>query len=265
MAVKEKLLSIRERIINGEKFSMLARLYSEDPGSARKGGELGMASRSVFWPAFSDAAMSLKPGVISQIVETPDGFHIIETLEKKGDMFNARHILIKPQYTAADRDKAFSRLDSLRTAIDTNSITFELAARFYSEDPATRTNGGQMSDPGTGSAYFEIDQMKPQDFAAIEGLEEGQISKPIESLDNEGRDGNLVYKIVRLDKIVPSHPATFEHDYTELLDQVRSLKQSDAIDKFIETKIKETYIRIDPLFKDCEFSRSGWAAKFVED
>ena len=265
MAVKEKLLSIRERIINGEKFSMLARLYSEDPGSARKGGELGMASRSVFWPAFSDAAMSLKPGVISQIVETPDGFHIIETLEKKGDMFNARHILIKPQYTAADREKAFSRLDSLRTAIDTNSISFELAARFYSEDPATRTNGGQMSDPGTGSAYFEIDQMKPQDFAAIEGLEEGQISKPIESLDNEGRDGNLVYKIVRLDKIVPSHPATFEHDYTELLDQVRSLKQSDAIDKFIETKIKETYIRIDPLFKDCEFSRSGWAAKFVED
>ena len=265
MAVKEKLLSIRERIINGEKFSMLARLYSEDPGSARKGGELGMASRSIFWPAFSDAAMSLKPGVISQIVETPDGFHIIETLEKKGDMFNARHILIKPQYTAADRDKAFSRLDSLRTAIDTNSISFELAARFYSEDPATRTNGGQMSDPGTGSAYFEIDQMKPQDFAAIEGLEEGQISKPIESLDNEGRDGNLVYKIVRLDKIVPSHPATFEHDYTELLDQVRNLKQSDAIDKFIETKIKETYIRIDPLFKDCEFSRSGWAAKFVED
>lgn len=97
LAVKERLLAIRERIINGEKFSTLARLYSQDPGSSRKGGELGMASKSIFWPVFSDAAMSLKIGVVSQIVETPDGFHIIEVLEKKGDMFNARHILMKPE------------------------------------------------------------------------------------------------------------------------------------------------------------------------
>ena len=117
MAVKERLLNIRERILNGEKFSTLARLYSEDTGSARKGGELGMASKSIFWSAFSDAAMSLKPGAISQIVETPDGYHIIEVLEKKGDMFNARHILLKPQYTAEDRAKAFKTLDSLKTAI----------------------------------------------------------------------------------------------------------------------------------------------------
>ena len=265
IAVKEKLLSIRERITNGEKFATLARLYSEDPGSARKGGELGMASKSIFWPAFSDAAMSLKPGVISQIVETPDGFHIIEVLEKKGDMFNARHILIKPSYTSADRDKAFARLDSIKTAIDTGSIAFELAARFYSEDPATRTNGGQMADPNTGSAYFEIDQLKPQDYAAIKGLEVGQISEPIESLDNEGRSGNLVYKIVRLDKILPSHTATFENDYTDLLEQVRYEKQADAIDKFISEKIKTTYIRLDPLFKDCEFNRSEWAEKFVKE
>ncbi|MBQ2161934.1 MAG: peptidylprolyl isomerase, partial [Bacteroidales bacterium] len=195
LAVKERLLSIRERIINGEKFATLARLYSEDPGSARKGGELGMASKSIFWPAFSDAAMSLKPGAISQIVETPDGFHIIEVLEKKGDMFNARHILLKPKYTAEDREKAFSKLDSLRTAIVDTLISFELAARFYSQDPATRTNGGQMADPNTGSAYFEIDQLKPQDYTAVKDLEPGQISEPVESLDNEGRDGNLVYKI----------------------------------------------------------------------
>lgn len=129
LAVKEKLLNIRERIINGEKFSTLARIYSEDPGSARKGGELGMASKSIFWPAFSDAAMSLKPGVISQIVETPDGFHIIEVLEKKGDMFNARHILIKPSYTDQDRQKAFATLDSLKTEIQNDAVTFELAAK----------------------------------------------------------------------------------------------------------------------------------------
>ncbi|MBR4826768.1 MAG: peptidylprolyl isomerase [Bacteroidales bacterium] len=265
LAVKERLLSIRERIINGEKFSTLARLYSEDPGSARKGGELGMASKSIFWPQFSDAAMSLKKGAISQIVETPDGYHIIEVLEKKGDMFNARHILLKPRYTSEDREKAFRTLDSLRTAICDSSITFELAARFYSQDPATRTNGGQMADPGTGSAYFEIDQIKPQDYAALKGMKPGEISSPIESLDNEGRDGNPVYKILRLDTIIPAHTASFDRDYTELLSMVRNAKQNEAIDSFIKEKIKTTYIKIDPLFQDCEFSSDEWKEKFGKD
>ena len=266
LAVKEKLLDIRERIINGEKFATLARLYSEDPGSSRKGGELGMASKSIFWPVFSDAAMSLKPGTISQIVETPDGFHLIEVLEKKGDMFNARHILIKPKYTVEDREEAFKKLDSLKTAICVDSlISFDLAARFYSQDPASRTNGGQMADPNTGSAYFEIDQIKPQDYAAVQGLEVGQVSDPIESLDNEGRDGNVVYKIIRLDKIVPAHPATFENDYTDLSDQVTQIKQREAIDRFVDDKIKVTYIKIDPLFQDCDFDREGWASKFVKE
>jgi len=266
LAVKERLLALRERIQNGEKFSTLARLYSEDPGSARKGGELGMASKSIFWPVFSDAAMSLKPGMISQIVETPDGFHIIELLEKNGDMFNARHILLKPQYTIADQERAFARLDSLRTAIvDSAKISFEMAAMFYSEDPATRTNGGQMADPNTGSAYFEIDQIKPQDYAAVQNLEVGQVSSPIESLDNEGRNGNLVYKIIRLDKIQASHTATFEHDYTELLNGVKAKKEAEAISAFLDKKIAETYIVIDPLFKDCQFSRQGWSSKFRKD
>ena len=262
LAVKERLLAIRERIINGEKFTTLARLYSQDPGSSRKGGELGMASKSIFWPVFSDAAMSLKPGVVSQIVETPDGFHIIEVLEKKGDMFNARHILLKPEYTNEDREKGFKLLDSLKTELNKEAITFEHAARFYSQDPATRTNGGQMADPMTGSSYFEIDQLKPQDYAAIRNLEEGEISEPIESLDNEGRDGNLVYKIVKVDKIIPAHPATFQNDYTLLLDKATEAKAAKAIEDFITSKIKTTYIVIDPLFKDCVFEREGWEEKF---
>lgn len=258
LAVKEKLLSIRERIINGEKFSTLARIYSEDPGSARKGGELGMASKSIFWPAFSDAAMSLKPGVISQIVETPDGFHIIEVIDKKGDMFNARHILIKPQYTEQDKEKAFKTLDSLKTEIHNNAVTFSLAAKFYSQDAATKTNGGQMADPNTGSSYFEIDQLKPEDYAAIKNLKEGEISEPVESKDNEGRDGNTVYKIIRVDKIIPAHPASFENDYSTMLEEAKMKKQTEAIDEFIDSKIKTTYITIDPIFKDCDFSRKGW-------
>ena len=264
VAVREKLLSLRERIMNGERFATLARIYSEDPGSARRGGELGMASKSIFWPAFSDAAMALRPGTISQIVETPDGFHIIEVIEKKGDMFNARHILLKPQYTAEDQEKAFARLDSLKTQIEADEMNFPLAARFYSEDLATRTNGGQMADPSTGSSYFEIDQLKPADYNAIKDLEPGHISQPVESQDNEGylqgRQGNLVYKIIRVDKILPAHTATFENDYTQILESVQMQKQQAAVDAFLENKIKSTYIVIDPLFAECEFSREAWNA-----
>ena len=265
LSVKEKLLSLRERIMNGEKFSTLARIYSEDPGSARRGGELGMASKSIFWPAFSDAALALRPGVISQIVETPDGFHIIEVIEKKGDMFNARHILLKPQYTNDDREKAFHQLDSIRTAILDEEIKFEMAAQFYSQDLATRTNGGQMADPMTGSSYFEIDALKPADYAAIKDLKVGEISQPVESQDNEGymqgRSGNLVYKIIRVDKILPAHPATFENDYNELLERVQGAKQMEAIDAFLNEKVKDTYIVIDPIFKECEFSREIWNSR----
>ena len=264
IAVKERLLAIRERIINGEKFSTLARIYSQDPGSAMKGGELGMASKSIFWPAFSDAAMALKPGIVSQIVETPDGFHIIEVLEKKGDMFNARHILMKPEYTSQDMENAFRVLDSLKTELNNGAVTFDLAARFYSEDPATKTNGGQMSDPNTGSAYFEIDQLKPQDYAAIKDLKEGEISAPFESLDNEGRSGNTIYKIIKVDKIIPAHTATFSEDYDLLLSIVKQKKSMESIDNFINEKIGTTYIVIDPLFKDCAFNREAWSEKFAE-
>ncbi|MBR5299197.1 MAG: peptidylprolyl isomerase [Bacteroidales bacterium] len=262
IAVKERLLAIRERIINGEKFSTLARLYSQDPGSSRKGGELGMASKSIFWPEFSDAAMALKEGNVSQIVETPDGFHIIEVLEKNGDMFNARHILLKPEYTSEDMEKGFHVLDSLRTELQNEAVTFDLAARFYSEDPATRTNGGQMADPNTGSTYFEIDQLKPQDYNAIKDLKVGDVSEPFASLDNEGRDGNLVYKIVKVDKIIPAHPATFTNDYTLLLGYARESQQMKAIEDFIDSRIESTYIVIDPMYEDCEFEREGWKKKF---
>ncbi len=265
LAVKERLLALRERIMNGEKFSTLARIYSQDPGSARRGGELGMASKSIFWPAFSDAAMSLKPGIVSQIVETPDGFHLIEVLEKKGDQFNARHILLKPEYTIDDREKAFKTLDSLRTEINDGKISFDMAARFWSQDAATRTNGGQMSDPNTGSSYFEKDQLKPADYNAISGLSEGEISEPVESLDNEGRSGQLVYKIIRVDKIIPSHPASFSEDYSLMLGAAKNKLSMEAIEKFLDEKISTTYITIDPIFADCEFDHAGLSEKIRKD
>ena len=258
LAVKEKLLGLRERVLAGEKFSTLARLYSQDPGSMNKGGELGMLSKSVFWPAFSDAAMSLKVGQVSQIVETPDGFHIIQLIAREGDMFNARHILIKPSYTTQDRIQAFERLDSIRTVIIRDSIAFADAAKSYSQDLQTSVSGGLLADPNTGSSYFEKDQLKPADYAVIRNMKEGEISEPFESLDNEGRNGNTVYKIICLEKVIPSHVATLENDYNDLLETVSNQRSNDAIEAFIKAKQKVTNIVIDPLFRGCEFRYEGW-------
>ena len=258
LAVKERLIGLRERIVAGEKFSTLARLYSQDPGSMSKGGELGMASRSIFWPAFSDAAMSLKGGQVSQIVETPDGFHIIQLIERDGDMFNARHILIKPQYTSEDRDRAFQKLDSIRLMIVGDTISFADAARHFSEERKSATSGGLLADEYSGSSYFEKDQLKPADYNALRDMKEGDISEPFESLDNEGRNGNTIYKILYLEKVIPAHVATFNEDYSSLLSEIDAKNSQKALDKFIEERIKTTYIVIDPLFQGCDFERKGW-------
>lgn len=260
MVVKEKLLDLRERVLAGEKFSSLARLYSQDPGSATRGGELGMRSKTVYWPQFSDAAMSLKVGQVSQIVETPDGYHIIQMIEKKGDMFNARHILIKPSYTASDRNKAFARLDSIKSEILGGNVTFEAAAWFNSEDPKTRTSGGMMVDEYTGSASLEKDRLNPADYAVIKDLKPGDISEPFESLDTEGR-GHTIYKIVRLDEEIPSHTATFETDYDALVNMANEKNAHKAIENFVEEKKKTTHIRIDPLFAGCKFVNEEWIEK----
>ena len=258
LAVKEKLLGLRERVLNGEKFATLARLYSQDPGSVSKGGELGMLSKTVFWPAFSDAAMALKVGQVSQIVETPDGFHIIQLIAREGDMFNARHILIKPAYTTQDRIRAFDRLDSIRTLIVKDTLSFADAAKTYSQDRSTAVSGGLLADPYSGSSYFEKDQLKPADYAVIRNMKEGDISEPFESLDNEGRNGNTVYKIIYLEKIIPSHTATLETDYNQLLETVNGKQSEAAIDEFIKTKQKVTHIFIDPMFRGCDFKYEGW-------
>ena len=258
LAAKEKLLSFRDRILKGEKFSTLATLYSEDPGSAIKGGELGMASKNIFWPQFSDAAMALKDGQISQIVETPDGFHLIQMIAKDGEMFNARHILLKPKYTSDDRIKAFGKLDSLKQHIQADSISFELAARIYSQDPKSALSGGLMADENTGAVLFEKDLLKPADYSIIKDMKEGEISDPFESTDNEGRNGNTIYKILRLEKIVPSHTATYKEDFMVIQNIANNKRQQKAIDDFIKEKQAITFIRLDDIFKQCNFEREGW-------
>lgn len=257
LVAKERLLEFRNRILNGERFSTLATIYSQDPGSASRGGELRMAPKSLYWPAFSDAAMALKPGQISQVVETPDGFHIIQMIERNGDMFNARHILIKPEYTSVDRNKAFKTLDSLKTLILADSITFDRAAFKHSYEGKSAMNHGIMIDENTGASYFEKDQLKPADYNAVKNLKEGEISEPFESLDNEGR-GNVIYKIIRLEKILPSHVANIKDDFMVVQNVANGDLAQKAIDKFIAEKQVENYIYVDDLFKNCQFSSKGW-------
>lgn len=257
LVAKERLLEFRNRILNGERFSTLATIYSQDPGSASRGGELRMAPKSLYWPAFSDAAMALKPGQISQVVETPDGFHIIQMIERNGDMFNARHILIKPEYTSEDRNKAFKTLDSLKTLILADSITFDRAAFKHSFEGKSAMNHGIMIDENTGASFFEKDQLKPADYNAVRNLKEGEISEPFESLDNEGR-GNVIYKIIRLEKILPSHVANIKDDFMVVQNVANGDLAQKAIDKFIAEKQVENYIYVDDLFKNCQFSSKGW-------
>ena len=257
MEVKEKLLEFRQRVLNGERFSSLAALYSDDKESAMRGGELGMAPKAMFWPAFSDAAVSLKEGQISQIVETPDGYHLIQMVEKNGDMFNARHILLKPKYTEAEKQRCFARLDSIRNAILMDSTTFEKASRMFSEDPKSYLNGGQMVDENTGSTFFEKDMLKPSDYAVLKDMKIGDISAPFESQDNEGR-GQTIFKIIRLEEIIPSHTADIDRDFLVIQNFAQNLKQQEALKKFVEEKQKTTFIRIDEMFRDCPFESKGW-------
>ena len=257
MAVKEKLLEFRQRIMNGERFSSLAALYSDDKESAMRGGELGMAPKNLFWPAFTDAAIALKEGQISQIVETPDGYHLIQMIEKNGDMFNARHLLLKPQYSTEERMKCMNTLDSIRTAILSDSITMEKAALMYSQDPMSYLNGGLMVDENTGSTYFEKDQLKPSDYAVLKDMKVGDLSTAFESQDNEGH-GQIIFKIIKLEEIIPSHTADIDRDFIVIQNYAQNLKQQEALKKFMEEHQKTTFIRIDDMFKDCDFEMKGW-------
>jgi peptidyl-prolyl cis-trans isomerase SurA len=270
LAVREELLNLRERVMKGENFGTLAVMYSQDQGSSLRRGELGMISKQMLWPAFADAAIALRPGQVSQIIETPDGFHLIQLIEKDGDMFNARHILLKPQFGSNVRTLAYNKLDSLKNLIIKDSLTFELAATRFSMDPKSSRNNGLLADENTGSTYFEIDQLSPADYLAIRNLKPGEVSMPYESTDfgsgvgfsagrpNDGKSGNTVYKIIMLEKIIPAHPANLVDDYPVILNFAGNQRLNDVVERFITEKQKSTYIVIDPLFRECSFQRSGW-------
>jgi peptidyl-prolyl cis-trans isomerase SurA len=255
--VRQRLLDLRSRIINGESFSTLAVLYSEDPGTAPRGGELGFMTRGELAKPYAEAAWSLKQDVVSKIVETEFGFHIIQLIERKGEMVNSRHILMKPKLSVEQTEWAILKLDTIADIIRSDSLTFERAALRYSSDKATRANGGKMvsDNPSERVNWLTLDELPREINLAVRGMKLGEISEPFRTTDPRG---NYIYCIVRLDEEIAPHRVNMKDDYNYLSDAALNDKQGKIYNEWIAEKIKRTYIRISDDFRDCRFHYSGW-------
>lgn len=253
---REKLLNIRKRIIDGERFSTLAVLYSQDPGSARRGGELGFRTRDELDPAFAKAAFSLSDdGGVSRIVESEFGFHIIQLIAREGEQANVRHILIIPKVKIEQKVSAKNKLDSIKTLIESDSLSFELATQKYSEDEESRFNKGLMLNPMNTSNQFELEELIREEYVIVKDLKVKELSKPFESKDSKGK---TVFKIVKINEVLEAHRANLKEDYELLKNMAVGTNQQEAFEKWLKDKKAKTYIYVDRSFYDCKFLEDGW-------
>ncbi len=258
--VKARLRDYSDRINRGESdFHTLAIMYSED-GSNMQGGELGFHSRADFVPEFSAVAFNLSdPKKVSRIVETEYGFHIIQLIEKRGDQANVRHILLTPKVSTQELTSAVNRLDSLRKEIVAGKIPFEEAARYISQDKDTRNNKGLMVNQKTGSSRFEMQDL-PQEVARhIESMKEGDISEAF--IMKDPKRNKDVVAIVRLARRTDGHRANLSDDYNLLKQMYETYRKDEIVNEWVEKKIKETYVRIEDGWDNCDFRYKGWTAK----
>jgi len=256
--IKEKLRDFTERVNKGESFATLARMYSDDTGSARVGGELGFMGKAMLDPEFANVAFSLTdPKKVSKIVESEYGFHIIQLIEKMGDRINCRHILLKPKINAQERNKALQQLDSISEQIESSKLSFSNAARIYSSDKDTRNNGGLMVNGASMTSRFKIEEL-PQDMNSIVyAMNVGEISQPFSLRMVQNRDKE-VCAIVRLKTKTKSHKASLTEDFQTLKQLVLDMKRTKIIDEWIKEKQSKTYIRISENWSKCEFKYPGW-------
>jgi len=254
-STREKLEKLRDRIVAGADFAAMAALYSEDPGSAAKGGELGFMGRGMLVPEFEAVAFELKPGEVSRIVETPFGFHIIQLIERLGEQFNTRHILLIPKTNSADMLKAQQSLDSVYQLLLTNKeLTFEKAAEKYSDDHDTKYNGGLIVNQATGTTRFEMNELDRQLFFATDKLKVGEFTKP---LPYQTSDGKKAYQILYLKTKTEAHKANLKDDYQRLQNAAMQQKQAKLVENWIKKKKRSTYIQIDDQYKTCVF-KNAW-------
>jgi peptidyl-prolyl cis-trans isomerase SurA len=253
--VREKLLEIRERIMKGESFATLAVIYSEDPGSAVKGGDIGWLAKSELDPEYAKAAFALKKGAISKIVESSFGFHLIQNLDRTEDRVHTRHILLRPKVSLAEKQDAISRLDSIVRLIRLDSLEFDVAAMRYSSDEMTRMNGGQAVNPMRGGSQWGMDEFEPTEYNIINKLKVGEISDPYEAMDSKGK---LAYKVIWLKNRTNPHVGNLKEDYNLFKDRALQKKQNDMVNEWVEEKINSTYIRISDRYKGCPYMLKGW-------
>ncbi len=254
--VKEQLLELRKRILKGENFSTLAILYSEDPGSAKKGGELGFYGRGQLYPEFEAVAFKLKEGEVSDIVETEAGYHIIQMIERKGDYVNVRHILLVPKVSPTDLMKARKELDSVALLIRNDSISFDDAVAKFS-DGENKNNGGYLINQYTGGTSFEAEQLDPQVSFVVDKLKVGEISNPVPMKTDKQKDA---YRILYLKSKTKPHRANLEEDYPKIQQWALQQKQKQVIDEWVNDKSQSTYVRIGDDFKQCSF-HYNWLKK----
>lgn len=260
--VKGELREYTERITNKEtSFSTLALLYSEDPGSARRGGELDFMGKGQLQPEFATVAFSLTdPNKVSKIVETEYGFHIIQLMEKRGDRVKVRHILRKPQYSTDNIKKMLLRLDSIASDIKEEKFTFEEGAEVISHDKETRNNYGMMYNKMTASSHFKMDELPVDVARVVDGLKVGEISQPFTWLQDNGK---TVCAIVKLKSKTDAHVATLADDYETLQGLYQAKLSDERIREWIKEKQQNTYVRINRDSHECDFLYPDW--KFFEE
>ncbi len=272
LRTRERLIEMRERIVTGKtRFATLARMYSVD-GSAIQGGELEPAPLAGFVKPFADALAELKPGQVSEVVESEFGFHLIQLIDKKGQLYHCRHILLRPTFTVEEIVAPMRDLDSLVNLIKKDSLSFEEAAKKHSDDKHSKMNGGVVTNHDLLERYSAYDakltatKFLKEDFGAMGGksiddynairrLKEGEVSAPFRSNDMMG---NELVKIVKLLKVIPAHNASLEEDYLRLEQMALSQKQEDEFRAWLDKKIASMYIYIAPEFRNEEFSNKNW-------
>ena len=258
--VKKTLRDYTDGINSGKmSFATYARFYSEDPGTARRGGELGFMGKGELVPEYANVAFNLQdPNKVSKIVETEFGFHIIQLIEKRGDRINTRHILLKPKVEEKDLEAALVRLDSIADDIRNQKFTFDDAATYISQDKDTKNNHGLMANKNTGTARFEMQdlaQVSQEVAKMVENMNVGEISRAFTMINDKGKE---VCAIVKLKSRINGHKATISEDYQRLKAIVMEKRSEDKLEKWIKDKQKHTYVRINEKWQKCDFKYPGW-------
>ncbi|MBQ2290937.1 MAG: peptidylprolyl isomerase [Paludibacteraceae bacterium] len=256
--IKARLREFTERVHNGSAdFSMLARLYSEDVESAKRGGELGFVGKGQLVTEFANVAFNLTdPKRVSRVVQTEYGFHIIQLIERKGDRVNCRHILLKPRVSVDDKVRAIGKLDSIRALVVDSGMVFETAVARFSEDKSTVMSGGLMTNMNTGASKFEYQDLPPEIAKQIYSLKEGEVSIPFVMMDRT--KNKEVCVIVKLKTRREAHKANLVDDFQVIRELLQQKLSSECVDKWIRNKQKEVYISIDPAWRGCDFEYPGW-------